>query len=68
MYPQLQDIDFRVDATSLDVPVYFVQGSHEAGGRAEVATEWFTMLEAPEQFRAVMTDTVPAQTANKERS
>jgi pimeloyl-ACP methyl ester carboxylesterase len=47
LYPQLQELDFRVDAASLDVPVYLVQGRHEARGRAELADEWFAMLEAP---------------------
>lgn len=47
LYPQLQDIDFRVDATELDVPVYLVQGRYEARGRAEPAQEWFEMLRAP---------------------
>jgi len=47
LYPQLQDIDFRIDATKLEVPVYLAQGVHEARGRAELADEWFTMLDAP---------------------
>ncbi|WP_181033700.1 alpha/beta fold hydrolase [Arthrobacter sp. SX1312] len=47
IYPQLQDTDFRTDVTSLDVPVYFVQGAHEARGRAEPFAEWFELLEAP---------------------
>jgi len=47
LYPQLQEIDFRVDATQLDVPVYLVQGRYEARGRSELAEEWFEMLEAP---------------------
>ena len=47
LYPQLQDIDFRTDATSLDVPVYLFQGRHEARGRAELAEEWFAVLDAP---------------------
>jgi proline iminopeptidase len=47
LYPQLQEIDFRVDATQLDVPVYLVQGRYEARGRAELAEEWFEMLQAP---------------------
>ena len=53
MYPQLQDIDFRTDATSLDVPVYLFQGAHEARGRAELADQWFAMLDAPRKERAV---------------
>jgi proline iminopeptidase len=47
LYPQLQDVDLRKDAPSLDVPVYMVVGKHEARGRAVLAHEWFDMLEAP---------------------
>jgi pimeloyl-ACP methyl ester carboxylesterase len=47
IYPQIQDIDFRDDATRLDIPMFFVQGAHEARGRAEPFAEWYSMLEAP---------------------
>jgi proline iminopeptidase len=47
LYPQLQDIDFRTDAASLDVPVFLFQGRHEARGRAQLADQWFAMLNAP---------------------
>ncbi|MCO5216542.1 MAG: alpha/beta hydrolase [Thermomicrobiales bacterium] len=47
MYPQLQEIDFRKDVPSLDVPVYLMEGEHELRGRLELAEEWFDMLEAP---------------------
>lgn len=47
MYPQLQEIDFRQDVTSLEVPVCLVIGEHEARGRAVLAQEWFEMLSAP---------------------
>jgi proline iminopeptidase len=47
LYPQIQDVDFRTQATSLDVPVYLAQGAHEAPGRAEPAQEWFDLLQAP---------------------
>ena len=47
LYPQLQDIDFRETATSLEVPVFFVQGAHEAPGRAELFDEWYPVVEAP---------------------
>jgi proline iminopeptidase len=47
LYPQIQDIDFRTQATSLDVPLYLAQGAHEARGRAEPAKEWFDLLRAP---------------------
>lgn len=54
LYPQLQSIDFRDTATELDVPVFVVQGSHEADGRAEPFAEWFAQLEAPIKDLAVL--------------
>ena len=47
LYPQLQDIDFRESATEFEVPMFFVQGAHEAGGRAELFDDWYPMIEAP---------------------
>lgn len=47
LYPQLEVVDFRLDGTALEVPVYLLQGAHEADGRAVLAQEWFAMLEAP---------------------
>jgi pimeloyl-ACP methyl ester carboxylesterase len=47
LYPQLQGIDFREQATSLEVPVYVAQGRHEAPGRLQPAREWFALLQAP---------------------
>ena len=47
LYPQIQEIDFREDATRLDVPVYIVTGAYEARGRAIPAQAWFGILDAP---------------------
>ena len=47
LYPQLQDIDFRTQAARLQVPVYLVEGVHEARGRVVPAREWFDALDAP---------------------
>jgi len=47
LYPQIQDLDFRTQATTLDVPVYLAQGAHEAPGRAEPARQWFHLLQSP---------------------
>ena len=47
MYPQLQDIDFRLDVPRLDVPVFIIEGAHEAPGRAVLAVDWFQHLSAP---------------------
>lgn len=54
LYPQLQDIDFRFDATELDVPVFLVQGKYEARGRSALAEEWFKMLQAPHKKLIVL--------------
>ncbi len=53
IYPQLQDIDFRLDATQLDVPVYIVEGRYEVRGRSEPAHEWFADLQAPSKEMVV---------------
>lgn len=47
LYPQLQDIDFRKTATDFDIPMFFVQGAHEADGRANVFADWYPIIDAP---------------------
>ncbi|MGA8046679.1 MAG: alpha/beta hydrolase [Dermatophilaceae bacterium] len=54
LYPQLQGIDFRESATEFEVPMFFVQGAHEAGGRAEVFDQWYPTIEAPITDRVVL--------------
>ena len=53
MYPQLQEIDFRTDVPSLEVPVYLLDGANELGGRRKLAHEWFASVEAP--FKQLIT-------------
>lgn len=47
LYPQIQDVDFRRDAATLEVPVYILDGQHELAGRRDLAVEWFDQLDAP---------------------
>lgn len=47
LYPQLVEIDFRNSPTRFDVPMFSVQGVHEADGRARLCDEWYPMIEAP---------------------
>lgn len=54
LYPQLQDIDFRRTATDFAVPMFFVQGAHEADGRADVFAEWYPTIDAPVKDLAVL--------------
>ncbi len=54
LYPRLQEIDFRRTATTFDVPVFFVQGAHEAPGRADLFAEWYPRIDAPAKGRVVL--------------
>ena len=54
VYPQLQDIDFRMSATDFEVPMFFVQGAHEAPGRAEPFNDWYPMVSAPQKDLVVL--------------
>ena len=53
LYPQLVDVDLRVDIPSLEIPYYQVMGEHEPRGRALPAGEWFEMVRAPYKERLV---------------
>ena len=54
LYPQIQGVDLRIQATRLDVPVYLAQGGHETPGRAGPAQEWFDLLQAPRKELVVL--------------
>ncbi len=56
IYPDLQDVDFRISVPRLEVPVYVVEGAHEAPGRSTLAIEWFDTLEAPSKKLVVFED------------
>lgn len=47
VYPQLQEMDFRVDATRLDLPVYIVLGRHDMNNPSQIPEEYFNLLKAP---------------------
>jgi pimeloyl-ACP methyl ester carboxylesterase len=53
VYPQLRDTDLRVQVPRLEVPVFVVEGKHEASGRSTLAREWFELLAAPDKEYAV---------------
>jgi proline iminopeptidase len=54
LYPQLQDIDFRRSATNFEIPMFFVEGAHEAAGRAKPFAAWYPMINAPIKDLAVL--------------
>lgn len=47
VYPQLQDMDFRVDAARLDLPVYLILGRHDMNDPYQIPEEYFNILQAP---------------------
>ena len=47
VYPQLWDVDFREQATQLEVPVYFLIGRHDVNAPTELAEQYFEILKAP---------------------
>lgn len=47
VYPQLWDVDFRKQATQLDVPVYFLIGRHDINAPTALTEQYFELLEAP---------------------
>ncbi len=49
VYPQLYDIDLRVDYTKLEVPVYFFLGRHDVNAPTSLVEEYFAVLDAPEK-------------------
>lgn len=47
VYPQLWEVDFRTQATQLDVPVYFLIGRHDVNAPAVLTQEYLERLDAP---------------------
>ena len=47
VYPQLWDVDFRKQATRLEVPVYFLIGRHDVSAPPKLTEEYFNLLTAP---------------------
>lgn len=47
VYPQLQEMDLRVDAARLDLPVYMVLGRYDMNNPSPIPEEYFNLLEAP---------------------
>ncbi len=47
VYPQLEDLDFTTQATSLEVPVYFFVGRDDVNAMASLVERYFAVLQAP---------------------
>ncbi len=47
VYPQLWEVDFRVQARELEVPVYFLIGRHDINAPAVLTEQYYELLEAP---------------------
>ncbi|HEX2912731.1 MAG TPA: alpha/beta fold hydrolase [Chloroflexia bacterium] len=47
VYPQLWDVDFRKQATRLEVPVYFLIGRYDINAPVSLTEDYYRVLEAP---------------------
>ena len=47
VYQQLWDVDFREQAPSLEVPVYFLTGRHDGNAPPSLIEEYYELLDAP---------------------
>jgi pimeloyl-ACP methyl ester carboxylesterase len=47
VYQQLWTVDFRQQATRLDVPIYFLIGRHDINAPPKLTEEYFNLLSAP---------------------
>jgi pimeloyl-ACP methyl ester carboxylesterase len=47
VFPQLWDVDFRKQATHLNVPIYFLVGRHDGTTSPKLTEEYFNLLTAP---------------------
>lgn len=47
VYPQLWEVDFRQQATRLQVPVYFLIGRHDINAPTIFVEQYYAVLEAP---------------------
>ena len=47
VYPQLQEMDFRQDATHFDIPVYIILGRHDMNNPSSIPEEYYNLIEAP---------------------
>jgi pimeloyl-ACP methyl ester carboxylesterase len=56
VYPQLQELDFRRDAVSLDLPVYLMLGRHDMNNPSQIPEGYFEVLEAPHKQLDIFED------------
>lgn len=47
VYPQIYDVDFRTQATRLDVPVYLIKGRYDLNAVNSLTEEYFALLQTP---------------------
>ena len=47
VYPQLQEMDFRQDATQFELPVYLILGRHDMNNPSQIPEQYFDLIQAP---------------------
>lgn len=49
VYPQLWEVDFRIQAPVLEIPVYFLIGRHDVNAPPALTEEYYQILQAPKK-------------------
>ena len=47
LYPQLKNLDFTVQANTLEVPVYFFEGRKDVNAMTSLVERYYSVLQAP---------------------
>lgn len=56
VYPQLQAMDFRQDATHFELPVYLILGRHDMNNPSQIPEEYFNLIDAPSKRLFIFED------------
>ncbi len=49
VYPQLWEVDFRIQAPALEIPVYFLIGRHDVNSPPDLTEAYYQILQAPKK-------------------
>jgi len=49
VYPQLWEVDFRIQAPALEIPVYFLIGRHDVNAPPDLTEAYYQILQAPKK-------------------
>ncbi len=56
VYPQLQELDFREEATQFEIPFFMILGRNDMNNPSPLLVEYFEMIEAPKKALYIFED------------